>query len=253
MILTICSNALHVIAVYKTICNFVRTKFGWAEGGTEGFVRPNRYFINVAGQLQKAATSPLSCLGETCFCDSNDSCDRHGVICCWTYSIPLVSRIFPNLPCSNSGHHIMPSRMWWTSTLPVPYPSPARFEGGSLGFDGIRVKTETRFNFHVHNMQYIYFIFFYNISFCLCSCVFPRCFSPCIFLVCFSFQPGIDIKPSVTWQLAEIVVPGSARPRDPRDSRNPRSEKRNMMQDVMQSSHRSCWCFLKGLATHTYL
>lgn len=59
------SNSLHVIAVYKTICNFVCTKFGWAEGGTEGFVRPNRYFINVAGQLQKAATSPLSCLGKS--------------------------------------------------------------------------------------------------------------------------------------------------------------------------------------------
>ena len=212
---TICSNALHVIAVYKTICNFVRTKFGWAEGGTEGFVRPSRYFINVAGQLQKAATSPLSCLGETGFCDSNDSCDRHGVICCWTYSIPLVSRIFPNLPCSNSGHDIipqrmvqavpkivtMPSRLWRTSTLPVPYPSLARFEGGSLGFDGIRVKTEARFNFHVHNMQWYFLIYnnilYYNIiriyiyiSFCLCHVSFHVVFNPVYFWYAFHSSQG---------------------------------------------------------------
>lgn len=79
-----------------------------------------------------------------------------------------------------------------------------------------------------------------------CVCVFPL-FLSCIFLVCFSFQPWIDIRPSVTWQLAEIVIPGSARPRDPRYSRNPRSEERNMMQDLIQSSHRSCWWFLKRL------
>lgn len=220
-------NSLDGIAVYKAICNFVCTKFGWAEGGTEGFVRPNRYFINVAGQLQKAATSPLSSLviPTTVVIGT--------VLCVTEHRIPFVMShenswnkvaFSQTCPAQNrvimSSYPTMPSRLWWTSTLPVPYPSPARFEGESLGF-GSKLKHDSIFMFiicwiNLYTLK-LHFIFanykIYVCLFFLCMCL-STFFCPVKFGML--FIPAMDrdkaqchLTASGIW---EFVIPESVRP-----------------------------------------